>query len=215
MLVVEHRMFADALERLLDPETEIQVVGTAASAQEAVQQCRQKCPDVVLIDLDLGRDGSDATRMVKSVCPDVRIVVITSPQSPDAIGRALEAGAIGHVLKTRKLIDLIGVIRRAAAGDMVISAEDILPVIGKMQQTRSARSQAARAREQLTSRELQILQVFSEGKSTPEVAAALYISPLTVRSHVKSILNKLGVHSTLEAVTFALRHNLIQISQSA
>jgi DNA-binding NarL/FixJ family response regulator len=127
----------------------------------------------------------------------------------------MEAGASGYVPKTRAADELFDVVRRASEGEIVIPSEEIVSVLSHIESTRRQDSEVSVVKARLTSREVEIIEELSEGKSTAEIASGLFISPLTVQSHVKSILSKLGVHSKLEAVTFALRHGLIRISRSA
>jgi NarL family two-component system response regulator LiaR len=217
LLVDDHRMFGEALTRLLEVDHGVQMLGALQRAEDALEFCREHKPDVVLMDLDLpGKDGIEATKLLKKVSPETKVVIITALQQPEVVARAIEAGACGYVLKTRAPDELVSVIRRAASGEIVMSPSDILSVLANIQRARFARSEVSTAIQQLTSREVEILHVLATGKSTAgEVARELFISPLTVQSHVKSILSKLGVHSKLEAVTFALRHGVIQIPQSA
>ena len=169
-------------------------------------------PDVVLMDIDLpGIDGIEATRRIRELSPLTQVVIITAYQEPAVMAQAIEAGACGFVPKTETADQLVGVIRGAAAGEMILPSGDIRAVLGKLQAAQRARNDADRLIDQLTSREIQILQSIAQGRSTKEVAESLFISQLTVQTHVKNILGKLGVHSKLEAVTFALRHDLIGI----
>jgi two-component system, NarL family, response regulator LiaR len=217
LLVDDHRMFGEALTRLLELDHDVDMLGALQRAEDALEFCREHKPDVVLMDLDLpGKDGIEATRLLKDISPETKVVIITALQQPEVVARAIEAGACGYVLKTRAPDELVSVIRRAASGEIVMSPADILSVLSNIQRARFARSEVSTAINQLTSREIEILHVLATGKSTAgEVARELFISPLTVQSHIKSILSKLGVHSKLEAVTFALRHGVIQIPQSA
>jgi two-component system, NarL family, response regulator LiaR len=210
LLIDDHRMFSDALELLLKGEESLTMIGAAGNAEEALDMCRNRCPDVVLMDIDLpGMDGIQATRRVKQVCPEAQVVIITALQQPDLISRAIESGACGYVPKTHAADELVGVIKRAAEGDMILPSGEIAAILDRLRQARQARSEAETLLRQLSAREIQILQALSEAKSTKEVAAALFISPLTVQSHVKSILAKVGVRSKLEAVMVALRHGVI------
>jgi DNA-binding NarL/FixJ family response regulator len=210
LLIDDHRMFSDALELLLKGEESLSMIGAAENAEDALEMCEQRCPDVVLMDIDLpGMDGIQATRRVKQICPEAQVVIITALQQPDLISRAIEAGACGYVPKTHAADQLVGVIKRAAEGDMILPTGEIGAILERLRQSRRARSEAEQILGRLSSREIQILQALSEAKSTSEVAASLFISPLTVQSHVKSILGKLGVRSKLEAVMLALRHGVI------
>jgi DNA-binding NarL/FixJ family response regulator len=214
LLIDDHRMFSDALELLLKGESGLTMIGAAGSAEDALDMCRDRCPNVVLMDIDLpGMDGIQATRRVKKLCPDAQVVIITALQQPDLISRAIENGACGYVPKTHAADELVSVIKRAAEGDMILPSGEIGAILERLQHARRMRSEADQLLGLLSNREIQILQALSEAKSTSEVAAALFISPLTVQSHVKSILAKLGVRSKLEAVMMALRHGLIGPTQ--
>jgi NarL family two-component system response regulator LiaR len=210
LLIDDHRMFSDALELLLKGEKGLTMIGAAGSAEDALEMCRERCPNVVLMDIDLpGMDGIQATRRVKKLCPEAQVVIITALQQPDLISRAIENGACGYVPKTHAADALVSVIKRAAEGDMILPSGEIGAILERLQQARRKRSEADQLLALLSTREIQILQAFSEAKSTSEVAASLFISPLTVQSHVKSILAKLGVRSKLEAVMMALHHGAI------
>lgn len=210
LLIDDHRMFSDALELLLKGEESLNMIGAAENAEDALEMCKERCPGVVLMDIDLpGMDGIQATRRVKQICPEAQVVIITALQQPELISRAIEAGACGYVPKTHAADQLVGVIKRAAEGDMILPTGEIGAILERLRQSRRARSESEQILGRLSSREIQILQALSEAKSTSEVAASLFISPLTVQSHVKSILGKLGVRSKLEAVMLALRHGVI------
>jgi NarL family two-component system response regulator LiaR len=212
LVVDDHRMFAEALEMLLAGEEDVEIAGAVGTGEEALEVVARVSPGVVLMDIDLpGIDGIEATRRIRELSPSTQVVIITAYQEPAVMARAIEAGACGFVPKTQTADQLVGVIRGAAAGEMVLPSGDIRAVLGKLQAAQRARADAGWLIDQLTSREIQVLQAIAQGSSTREVAETLFISQLTVQTHVKNILAKLGVHSKLEAVTFALRHDLIRI----
>ena len=215
-VVDDHRMFTDALEVLLESEKDVVLVGRAGTGEEALETLRDDCPDVLLMDVDLpGMDGIEATRRVKEMCPSTNVVVITAFQTRETIARAIEAGASGYIPKTRAADELVDVIKLAASGETIMPAEEIAPVLARLQDGRQLRTDEEMRLTQLTSREVEILQCFAEGNSVKEVARLLYISPGTVQTHTKNILAKLGVHSKLEAVTLALRHDVIRLERGA
>jgi DNA-binding NarL/FixJ family response regulator len=170
-------------------------------------------PDVVLMDIDLpGLDGIEATRVLRHEQPQCKVVIITAYQQPDVIAAAIDSGASGYVPKTHAADELVSVIRRAAAGEMVLPSQDIGAILGRLQKAREIRTDEGQLLARLTPREVEVLQALADGKSTTEIAQSLFISTRTVRSHVKSVLAKMGVHSKLEAVTMALRYSVIRVN---
>ena len=215
LVVDDHRMFAEALEMLLAGEENVEIAGAVGTGEEALEVVSRVDLGVVLMDIDLpGIDGIEATRRIRELSPLTQVVIITAYQEPAVMAQAIEAGACGFVPKTETADQLVGVIRGAAAGEMILPSGDIRAVLGKLQAAQRARNDADRLIDQLTSREIQILQAIAQGSSTREVAESMFISQLTVQTHVKNILAKLGVHSKLQAVTFALRQGVIRISSS-
>jgi len=243
LLVDDHRLFSEALTILLRGQASIEEVVAVETAEEAVEICAARAPDVVLMDLDLpGMDGLDAVDRIRETSPETRVVIVTAMRKPEYVARAVQSGAVGFVHKSRGPEELINVIERAAAGAIVISPDDIFSIISTAEFDRDGPASGRAAGglgaagqgigganglgsaggsgrhaliDRLTAREVEILRVLAEGKSTDEVAESLFISRLTVQSHVKSILAKLGVHSKLEAVTFALRRGIIELPRGA
>ncbi len=213
LVVDDHEMFSEALGLLLGRQPDIRLVGSARHADEAMEMLGE-APDVVLMDLDMpGTNGIEATRRIREVIPEVKIVLLTAVQSPEIIAEALAAGACGYVPKTRAVEELMDVVRRAAAGEIVMPERDLAAVVEQLRGPRISPGEAALRR--LTPRETEILQGLAAGETASEIAASLGISALTVQSHVKSVLAKLGVHSKIEAVTLAWRHGLATTSRPA
>jgi DNA-binding NarL/FixJ family response regulator len=212
LIVDDHRMLAEALEVLIAGEDGLQSAGAAATADEALEMARRESPDVVLMDLDLpGVNGIEATSRLLGICPDARVVVISALHDAELLSGAIQAGACGFVPKTRAADELVSVVRRAAAGEMVLPPGDIADLLSRLRDARDARSDLDRRFARLTPREVEVLQAFAEGRSTREVGSYLYISPKTVRTHVDRILSKLEVHSKLDAVVLALRNGVLHL----
>ena len=212
LVVDDHAVFSEALELLLGRQPDVRLVGSARNATEAMGMLGD-APDVVLMDLDMpGIDGIEATRRIREVVPDAKIVLLTGVESPAVIAEALAAGACGYVPKTRAVDELMDVVRRAAAGEIVMPERDLAAVVEQLQGPRAQARE--RSLDRLTPRETEILRALAAGETATEIAGELGISALTVQSHVKSILAKLGVHSKIEAVTLAWRQGMVPTSET-
>ena len=202
LVVDDHEVFAEALEAFLGRQPDIRLVGSARDADQAMALLGKR-PNVVLMDLDMpGTDGIEATRRIRVAAPDAKVVLLTGVERPDAVARALSAGACGYVPKSRAVDEVLDVVRRAAAGEIIMPAGDLASILGQL------RDLGEDGLARLTPRETQVLRALAAGETAAQIAESLGISTLTVQSHVKSILAKLGVHSKIEAITLAWRHGL-------
>jgi DNA-binding NarL/FixJ family response regulator len=208
LLVDDHQLLTGALAQMLGREPDIQVTGTAGTVAEAKDLARDQ-PDVVLMDYRLpDGTGADAARDIKARWPAARIVMLTALADDETILESIRAGADGYLTKDRAVEDVVSAVRAAHAG------ETLLPravIIGIAQRVAAARDRDDKWQvEPLTPREIEVLRALTEGLSTPEICARLFIAPNTLRTHVQNIMGKLRVHSKLEAVAFALRHRLVE-----
>jgi DNA-binding NarL/FixJ family response regulator len=213
-LVVDgHLMFAEGLARVLSDEPDIHPVGAVADVGDGLELAHELAPDLVLLGVEPGtEDALLQLKTIRTELPEAGVVVLTSMHDPEFAAAALRAGVRGFVSKHRPIDKLVTLIRQAAAGEMVLT-EETVPALLRRRPVRD--DDVQRAFDRLTPREMETLSVLASGRTTTESAAVLHISPLTVRSHVKQILSKLGVHSKLEAVTLALRHGVIDLDRSA
>jgi len=201
LLVDDHPMFLKGLAATLDPEPDMEVVGSAATGTEAVRWFRETKPDVTLMDITLGPDmsGIEATRAICRGFHDARIVMLTAHKEEEHIYRALQAGAVTYLLKETLGDCLVGTIRQVHAG-----GGPIPPDVGRKLADRVAR-------QPLTSRELEVLRLVAGGLRNKEIAARLNISEQTAMSHIKSIFVKLQVNDRTKAVTVALQRGMIEV----
>ena len=209
LIVEDERLLAELLADVVADEEDMLVVGVAATVAEATALARQR-PDVVLMDYRLpDGTGAQATRAIKARVPHTRVVMLSALQDDETLMDSIEAGADGYLTKDRAAQDIVAAIRAAQAGETLLPRSVILAIA---QRVAASRAQGDRKPHivPLTDRELEILQAFANGQSQVEIGERLAVKPNTVRTHVDHILRKLGVHSKLEAVAFALRHNLIE-----
>ncbi len=198
--VDDHRIVREGLELIIGRQDDMAVVGVASSAAEAIERYGRYRPDVTLMDINLGdADGVDAIRAIKKQDAHARIVVLTMYNGEEYIHRALEAGAASYLLKDTLSDYLIDVIRAVHEGRPTLAPEV------------RARLEERSHQMQLTPREVQVVELISQGMRNKEIAAALGISFETAQVHVKNILAKLKVQDRTAAVGVAVRRGIIQL----
>ncbi len=203
MLVDDHTMVRRGLATFLKVFSEMQLVGEAESGEAAIQLCAEALPDVILMDMSMPvMDGATATRAIRQKFPHVQIIALTSFKEGKIIKSALEAGAIGYLLKDISADDLAWAIRAAHDGRATLSPEAAQALV------ESANQPPAPGLD-LTEREREVLALMIEGLNNTQIAGRLTVSPSTIKSHVSNILSKLGVTSRTEAVTLALRNHIV------
>jgi NarL family two-component system response regulator LiaR len=184
---------------------DLELVGEAGSGEEAVRLCVHARPDVVLMDMVMPvMDGAAATRAIRERCPHVQVIALTSFREEELIKGALEAGAIGYLLKNVSADELAAAIRGAVAGRPTLAPEATRALIHAATRPLDERPPG----HDLTAQERKVLALMVEGLSNPEIAERLIVSRSTAKFHVSSILAKLGVASRTEAVALAVQHHL-------
>jgi len=205
LIVDDHPVVRDGLHGMLDGQPDFEVVGEAGDGVEAVILVETLKPDIILMDLRMPvMDGVAALGEIKARSPQVQVLVLTTYDSDADILPAIEAGAAGYLLKDSSRQELYDGIRAAARGETVLAPAVAARLVGKMR---------APAEEQLSSREVEVLQLVAEGKSNGEIAAQLHISQATVKSHLVNIFGKLGVSDRTAAVTAALRKGILRLEE--
>lgn len=203
MLVDDHTMVRRGLAAFLKVFDDLQLAGEADSGEAAIQLCATILPDVILMDMVMpDMDGATATRRIRQQFPQVQVIALTSFKEGDLVKNALEAGAIGYLLKDVSADELVRAIRAAHAGRATLSPEAAQALV-------ETANQPPAPGLDLTERELEVLALMAEGLNNTQIAGRLTVSSSTVKSHVSNILSKLGVASRTEAVTLALRNRLI------
>jgi DNA-binding NarL/FixJ family response regulator len=204
LIVDDHEMVAESFRHVLDFEDDIEVVATAGTAAAGVAAAATHMPDVVLMDYALpDESGIEAAKRIRSQLPGVKTVLLTSSEPDTTLPGALEAGCAGYLQKSGALAKLAPAIRAVASGEIAIAAADLGRLVAGS--GRSARGVGA-----LTPREREILVLLAEGLTNKAIAERLSLSVHTVRTHVQTVLAKLGAHSKLEAVAVARKGGLLQ-----
>lgn len=203
LLVDDHAVVRSGLSAFLSAFDDLELAGEASSGERAVALCPQLQPDVVLMDLAMpGMDGAAATRKIREQCPQVQVIALTSFKEKEMVEAALQAGAIGYLLKDVSADELARAIRAAAAGKPTLAPEAQQVLIDGMHKP------ADQPGFDLTEREREVLALIAEGLNNQQIAEKLVVSLSTVKFHVSSILSKLGASSRTEAVSIALKSNL-------
>ncbi|NKS98520.1 response regulator [Rhodococcus hoagii] len=202
LLVDDHLVVRAGLRALLDSQPDITVIGEADTGEDAVAIAADRTPDVVMMDLALGTgiDGVEAIRRIRAARPDQPVLVFTTYDTDADVVRALDAGAIGYLLKDSAPPDIFGAIRDAVAGRSVLSPPVASRVLDRMRRPDQA----------LTAREAELLSLLAEGLTNKELGKRLFISEATVKTHLAHIYAKLGVDSRAAAVSIALRRDGIR-----
>ena len=203
MLVDDHTMVRRGLAAFLKVFDDLQLAGEAESGIAAIQLCAEVVPDVVLMDMVMpDMDGAAATRAIRQQFPHVQVIALTSFKEGDLVKNALEAGAIGYLLKDVSADELAGAIRAAHSGRATLSPEAAQALV-------ETTNQPSAPGLDLTERELEVLTLMVEGLNNTQIAGRLTVSSSTIKSHVSNILSKLGVASRTEAVSLALRSRIV------
>lgn len=205
MLVDDHNVVRSGLATFLRAYDDLELVAEARNGKEAVRHCREKKPDVILMDLMMPEmDGIAATKTILAESPEVKIIAMTSFEDEQLVQGVLAAGAISYLIKNVTSDELAKAIREAVSGRSTLSPEAARVLV---QATRPATHPAF----DLTEREREVLQLVAKGLSNQLIAETLVISLATAKSHISSILSKLGVSSRAEAIAYAIKNKIVTI----
>jgi DNA-binding NarL/FixJ family response regulator len=210
----DHKILTDALAMVVERDAGLRMVAPPVhTPEEAVELCREHVPDVVLMDIVFKgpMDGIEATRRIKAVSPATKVVIMTAHDDEQLLVEAVEAGASGFLSKDEAADQVLAAAKAAAEGEVLIDPTTLTRLLHQVAKEREARRDALALLDELTDREREVLQLLAEGVRNDDIAQRLFISPQTVQTHVRNVLAKLGVHSKLEAVAFAVKHGAITV----
>ncbi len=214
LVVDDHALFRRGLEMVLDAEPDIEVVGEAGNGAEALARAIETTPDVVLMDVRMPRGGGiDACTSIKDAVPSAKIIMLTISDEEADLFEAIKAGAMGYLLKEISIDEVAGSVRAVAEGQSLISpsmATKLLTEFASMIKRGDERQPVPGPR--LTEREMGVLRLVAKGLNNRDIAKALFISENTVKNHIRNILEKLQLHSRMEAVVYAVREKLLEIT---
>ena len=214
LVVDDHALFRRGLQMVLEQEPDIEVVGEASDGTEAVETAAEKLPDIVLMDVRMPRRGGiDACTAIHDVAPSTKIIMLTISDEEADLYDAIKAGAMGYLLKEISIEEVASAIRAVHGGQSLISpsmASKLLTEFAAMVKKTDERQQVPAPR--LTDREMEVLKLVAKGLNNRDIAKQLFISENTVKNHIRNILEKLQLHSRMEAVVYAVREKLLEIT---
>lgn len=215
LIVDDHAVFRRGLAVVLAVEDDIEVVGEGSDGQEAVEKAGDLLPEVVLMDVRMPRrSGIEACTAIKDVVPSAKIIMLTVSDEEEDLFEAIKAGATGYLLKSLSIDEVPAAVRAVHGGQSLISpsmASKLITEFAALAKRGEERTQQVPA-PKLTEREMEVLRLVARGLGNREIAKELFISENTVKNHIRNILEKLQLHSRMEAVVYAVREKLLEIT---
>jgi len=215
VIVDDHTLFREGLRRVLQSESDLQVVGEASDATEALDQVRQLRPDVVLMDIGMpGMSSFEAARQIDRDCPGTKLIFLTMHEDEEYLLQCIDVGAFGYMLKDAPAPRLISAVRDVYQGRKYLSPQ----VLGKLVDDFRSRAQGKRGQPRgatLTPREREVVKMIAEGNSVKEIAAMLGLSIKTVEAHKFNLMRKLDIHNKAQLVTYAIQKKIVKMPAGA
>jgi DNA-binding NarL/FixJ family response regulator len=210
-MIEDHQILVDSLGLMLRYESDIEFLGAASSIANGSRLVQETTPDVLLLDVGLpDGNGLDLIPEINQISPQTNIVVLTSLSDETTLMRVVDSGISGFVSKNSQLSELLDTIHKAAQGEIVMPTSLLVGLLQRLPRDKAAAYKEEKGWERLTVREQEILELLARGTSGNEIAEELHIAPLTVRTHIRNMMSKMGVHSRLEAVAFGMKNGLIE-----
>jgi DNA-binding NarL/FixJ family response regulator len=215
LLADDHALLRQGTAELLRREADLKVVGEASNGEQAIELCQALRPDIVVMDVRMPiLSGIEATRRIREAQPKVQVLVLSAHDDDQYVFSLLQAGASGYLLKTAPIGDLIRAIRQVGKGESPLDPAIARKVVVKFSRERQPTTpvEDPPARQELTARELEVLQLLAQGLNNRAIAETLFVSDRTVQAHLTSIFAKMGVASRLEAVLMGIRRGWLTLA---
>lgn len=208
LIADDHHVVRRGLVFFLKTQQEIEIIGEAKNGKEAVELALSLKPDIVLMDLEMPvQNGIEATREIKKHCPEIKVMMLTSFSDQDHVIPALEAGASGYQLKDIEPDELVKAIKQLMTGENQLHPKATSHLLSHLSGKNSSEKKSV---DELTKREIEVLQEIAKGKSNKEIAADLFITEKTVKTHVSNLLSKLELADRTQAALFAVRNGIMK-----
>ena len=209
LLVDDHALFRTGMKGILETRDDMEVVGEADTGEAALELVRKSSPDVVLMDIHMpGIGGIEATRRILRMAPEVKVIALTALDDEPFPSRLLDAGAVGYLTKGCPAEELVEAIQRVMQDEHYLSAD----VAQKLSLSALVNKGHASPLAKLSPRELQVMTMIAQGRTTQQISDALFLSPKTVSTYRTRLFDKLGVSNDVELTHFALRHGVVELS---
>ncbi|MCL4295141.1 MAG: response regulator transcription factor [Anaerolineae bacterium] len=210
LLVDDHVLFRKGIASLLAVRQDITIVGEASDGDEAVILAEQTMPDVILMDVNMPRqNGIETVKIIKREMPHIQIVMLTVSDDDNDLFEAIKSGAKGYLLKNLEPLELYGMLDRLRQGEAPISGAMAAKILREFRQPEYTQGKEAQAVDELTTREIEVLEQVVTGASNKEIADTLHITENTVKIHLRNILEKLHVQNRIQAAVYAVRQGLV------
>lgn len=215
LVVDDHALYRRGLQMVLGVEPDLDVVGEAGDGMEAVERAIELVPDIILMDVQMPRSsGIEACREIQEMVPSAKVIMLTASDEEDDLFEAVRAGARGYLLKSVTAQELTDALRAVQGGESLIApsmASKLLNEFAALSRQNAQQSaEPSLPSVPMTRRETEVLQLVARGMSNAEIAATLFVSENTVKTHVRNVLDKLQMHSRMEAAMYAVRENLLE-----
>ena len=202
ILADDHNLFRKMLFHLLSDEDDIEVIGEASTGKEALEQCKEKNPDILILDINMPvMDGLEAIRLLHAQNNNIKVIILTAIEDDDYIFKFIREGATAYLLKDTTPQEMLKTIRAAYYGESLIQAK----VMKKIKEKNIHPTTNSKALESLTEREKEVLSLIAKGMNNKEIASSLVISEATVKTHVANLMSKLEKRDRVELVLYALK----------